>query len=75
MLFQNRLPLPLREKRPELSPEQAAPKAAEEETKKEESKEQSSLAKKEESYDVGSEGERSDDEHRKKRDQKRLEKE
>ena len=76
MVFQNRLPLPLREKKPgEPAPEEAAKKAAEEEVKKEDSKEQSSVQKKEESYDVGSEGERSDDEHHKKIDQKRLEKE
>ena len=56
--------------------EKPIPKPAEEEVKKEDSKEQSSLHKKEEmSYDVGSEGERSDDEHHKKIDQKKLEKE
>ena len=77
ILFQNRLPLPLREKKPgEPSQEQAAQKQIEEEVKKEDSKDQSSIPlKKEESYDVGSEGERSDDEHHKKLDQKRLEKE
>ena len=76
-VFQNRLPLPLREKKPgEPAPEKPIPKPAEEEVKKEDSKEQSSLHKKEEmSYDVGSEGERSDDEHHKKIDQKKLEKE
>ena len=51
-------------------------KPAEEEIKKEDSKDQSSLHKKEEmSYDVGSEGEKSDDEYHKKIDQKKLEKE
>ena len=76
MVYQNRLPLPLKEKKSgEQVPDQAVQKMAEEEVKKEESKEQSSLPKKEESYDVGSEGERSDDEHHKKIDQKRLEKE
>ena len=51
-------------------------KPAEEEIKKEDSKDQSSLHKKEEmSYDVGSEGEKSDDEYHKKIDQKKLERE
>jgi len=76
VVYQNRLPLPLKEKKSgEQVPDQAVQKMAEEEVKKEESKEQSSLPKKEESYDVGSEGERSDDEHHKKIDQKRFEKE
>ena len=48
---------------------------AEEESKKDEAKDQANLPKKDEiSYDVGSEGERSDDEH-KKVDQTKLDKE
>ena len=78
MVFQNRSPLPLREKKPgEPPPDKAAEqKPGEEELKKEESKEQttSQIKKDEMSYDVGSEGERSDDEH-KKIDQKRLDRE
>jgi len=76
-VFQNRLPLPLKEKKQgEQIPEKVEQKPAEEEIKKEDSKDQSSLHKKEEmSYDVGSEGERSDDEYHKKIDQKKLEKE
>ena len=47
MVFQNRLPLPLREKKPgEPIQEQEVQKAAEEEIKKEDSKEQSSVQKK-----------------------------
>ena len=70
--------MPLRDKKPgeasqEKSPEQ---KPGEEELRKEDSKEQiTSQHKKEEmSYDVGSEGDRSDDEH-KKIDQKKIDKE
>ena len=76
-VFQNRLPFPLKEKRQgEQIPEKVEQKPVEEEIKKEDSKEQSSMHKKEEmSYDVGSEGERSDDEYHKKIDQKKLEKE
>ena len=78
MVFQNRLPLPLRDKKPgEPQPEkQGEQKAGEEELKKEDSKEQTtSQHKKDEmSYDVGSEGDRSDDEH-KKIDQKKLDRE
>ena len=77
LVFQGRLPLPLKEKKQgEQIPEKVEQKPAEEEIKKEDSKDQSSLHKKEEmSYDVGSEGERSDDEYHKKIDQKKLEKE
>ena len=76
-VFQNRLPFPLKEKRQgEPIQEKVEQKPAEEELKKEDSKDQSSMHKKEEmSYDVGSEGERSDDEYHKKIDQKKLEKE
>ena len=72
LVFQNRLPLPLREKKQgEQIPEKVEQKPAEEEIKKEDSKDQSSLHKKEEmSYDVGSEGERSDDEYHKKIEKK-----
>ena len=69
--------MPLREKKPEEPAQEQAPppKPGEEELKKEDSKEQSSTHKKEEmSYDVGSEGDRSDDEH-KKIDQKKLDRE
>ena len=78
MVFQNRLPLPLRDKKPgEPQPEkEAEQKIGEEELKKEDSKEQTTSQQKnnEMSYDVGSEGERSDDEH-KKIDQRKLDKE
>lgn len=80
-VFQNRLPLPLRERKPEEKQTQEktgpAQPAAEDDSKKEESKEhvQEQPQKKEEmSYDVGSEGEKSEDES-KKIDQKKLEKE
>ena len=71
------MPFPLKEKRQgEPIQEKVEQKPAEEELKKEDSKDQSSMHKKEEmSYDVGSEGERSDDEYHKKIDQKKLEKE
>ena len=78
MVFQNRLPLPLRDKKPgePQTERQGEQKAGEEELKKEDSKEQTtSQHKKDEmSYDVGSEGDRSDDEH-KKIDQKKLDRE
>ena len=69
--------MPLREKKPEQQakeekPQQAA--AGEDDSKKEESKEQAIPKKEEISYDVGSEGDQTDDEH-KKSDQKKLEKE
>jgi hypothetical protein len=75
-VFQNRLPLPLREKKPEQIQKEEKPAqpqtGGEDESKKEEGKEQQ---KKEDiSYDVGSEGDKSDDEH-KKVDQKKLDKE
>ena len=75
-VFQNRLPLPLREKKPEQIQKEEKPAqpqtGGEEESKKDESKDQQ---KKEDiSYDVGSEGDKSDDEH-KKVDQKKLDKE
>ena len=77
-VFQNRLPLPLREKKPEQQKEEKVVQpqtGAEEESKKEEAKDQANLSKKDEiSYDVGSEGEKSDDEH-KKVDQSKLDKE
>lgn len=77
-VFQNRLPLPLREKKPEQQKEEKAAQpqtGAEEESKKDEAKDQANLPKKDEiSYDVGSEGEKSDDEH-KKVDQSKLDKE
>ena len=80
-VFQNRLPLPLRERKPEekQTQEKTGPvqPAGEDDSKKEESKEhvQEQAQKKEEmSYDVGSEGEKSEDES-KKVDQKKLEKE
>ena len=76
-VFQNRLPLPLREKKPEQQKEEKPgekPAAGEEDSKKEESKEQVIPKKEEMSYDVGSEGDQTDDEH-KKADQKKKEKE
>ena len=71
------MPHLLREKKPgEPQPDKAGEQKGEEELRKEDSKEQTtSQHKKEEmSYDVGSEGDRSDDEH-KKIDQKRLDRE
>ena len=72
------MPLPLRDKKPGEAPQEKSPeqKPGEEELRKEDSKEQiTSQHKKEEmSYDVGSEGDRSDDEH-KKIDQKKIDKE
>ena len=75
-VFQNRLPLPLREKKPDQQTKEEKPQqaAGEDDSKKEESKEQSIPKKEEISYDVGSEGDQTDDEH-KKSDQKKLEKE
>ena len=82
-VFQNRLPLPLRERKPEQPQSQeksGQPQApTEDDSKKEEVKEQgqeqSNLQKKEDiSYDVGSEGDRSEDES-KKIEQKKLDKE
>ena len=75
--------LPLREKKPEQQQNQektSQPQAGtEDESKREEAKEhgqdQANIPKKDDmSYDVGSEGDRSDDEH-KKVDQKKLDKE
>ena len=61
--------MPLRDKKPGEAPQEKSPeqKPGEEELRKEDSKEQiTSQHKKEEmSYDVGSEGDRSDDEHKK----------
>ena len=77
-VFLNRLPLPLREKKPEQQTKEEKPGqqagGGEDDSKKEESKEQSIPKKEEMSYDVGSEGDQTDDEH-KKSDQKKLEKE
>ena len=77
-VFQNRLPLPLREKKPEQQGKEEKPgekpAGGEEDSKKEESKEQVIPKKEEISYDVGSEGDQTDDEH-KKTDQKKKEKE
>ena len=82
-IFQNRLPLPLKERKPEQQQSQeksGQPQApTEDDSKKEEVKdqgqEQSNLQKKEDiSYDVGSEGDKSEDES-KKIDQKILDKE
>ena len=77
-VFQNRLPLPLREKKPEQQGKEEKPGekpvGGEEDSKKEESKEQVIPKKEEISYDVGSEGDQTDDEH-KKTDQKKKEKE
>ena len=77
-VFQNRLPLPLREKKPEQQTKEEKPPqqsgAAEEDSKKEESKEQPIPKKEEISYEVGSEVDQSDDEH-KKADKKKNEKE
>ena len=78
-LFQNRLPLPLREKKPEqpTKEEKVVQKEAgtgEDDSKKEESKEQAIPKKEEISYDVGSEVDQSDDEH-KKADKKKIDKE
>ena len=77
-VFQNRLPLPLREKKPEKQGKEEKPGekpvGGEEDSKKEESKEQVIPKKEEISYDVGSEGDQTDDEH-KKTDQKKKEKE
>ena len=70
--------MPLRDKKPGEAPQEKSPeqKPGEEELRKEDSKEQiTSQHKKEEmSYDIGSEGDRSDDEH-KKIDQKKIDKE
>ena len=71
--------MPLREKKPDQQQKEEKPAqpqtGVEEESKKEEAKDQSNLQKKEDmSYDVGSEGDKSDDEH-KKVDQKKLDKE
>ena len=78
-LFQNRLPLPLREKKPDqTAKEEKVPQkeagTGEDDSKKEESKEQAIPKKEEISYDVGSEVDQSDDEH-KKADKKKLDKE
>ena len=71
-IFQNRLPLPLKERKPEQQQSQeksGQPQApTEDDSKKEEVKdqgqEQSNLQKKEDiSYDVGSEGDKSEDEN------------
>ena len=78
-VFQNRLPLPLREKKPEqqtiegiegIGQKPAQPLSS----KKEESKEQPIPKKEEISYEIGSELDQSDDEH-KKTDKKKVEKE
>ena len=70
--------MPLREKKPEQEKKEEKPglpvAAGEEDSKKEESKEQVIPKKEEISYDVGSEVDQSDDEH-KKADKKRQEKE
>ena len=70
--------MPLREKKPEQQTKEEKPSqpqaGGEEEGKKEESKEQSIPKKEEMPYDVNSEVDQSDDEH-KKVDQKKLDKE
>ena len=69
--------MPLREKKPELPKEEKSGEKSpggEEESKKEESKDQVIPKKEEMSYDIGSEGDQTDDEH-KKADQKKKEKE
>ena len=70
--------MPLREKKPEQQAKEEKPSqpqaGGEEEGKKEESKEQAIPKKEEISYDVNSEVDQSDDEH-KKIDQKKLDKE
>ena len=77
-VFQNRLPLPLREKKPEQQTKEEKPAqqlaGTEEEGKKEESKDQAIPKKEDMSYEVNSEVDQSDDEH-KKVDQKKLDKE